>query len=155
MKKNKIIILTSIILILTVITITCILLLNSNKETYILCEASEEKDGITTIVTSKYNYNKEKTIIESIDYSISLSGKMDENQLASSKELFQNTICKKDNQPDNIQCNIEVEENKITVKTHEEIKNNESSLLGLKNLDKLTYEHFKNNQDSNAKCTSK
>ena len=152
MKKNKIIILTSIILILTFIII-CIVLLNSNKETYVICEASEEKDGITTLVTSKYNYNKEKTIIESIDYSITISGKMDENQLASSQDLFQNTICKKDAQPDNIQCNIEIEENKITVKTHEEIENNQSSLLGLKNLDKLTYEYFKNNQDSNAKCT--
>ena len=78
---------------------------------------------------------------------------MDNNQLSSSKDLFQNTICKKNNQPDNIQCNIEVEENRITVKTHEEIKNNQSSLLGLKNLNKLTYEYFKKNQDSNSKCT--
>ena len=152
MKKSKILILTSIILI-SVIAAVCIVLLNSNKQAYVLCEASEEKDGITTLVTSKYNYNKEKTTIESIDYSITLSGKMDNNQLSSSKDLFQNTICKKDNQPDNIKCNIEVEENRITVKTHEEIKNNQSSLLGLKNLNKLTYEYFKKNQDSNSKCT--
>lgn len=152
MKKKKLILIILSMIAIIILTILCIVLLNINKEKYILCTASEEKDGITTKVTSKYNYNKKTNFIESIDYEIELTGTMNNNQLNASKELFENTICKKDTKPDNIICNIEIEKNKLTVKTHEDIKNNESSLLGLKNLDKLTYDKFKNNQDKDAEC---
>ena len=155
MKKKKILLIIITLIGIIALTIGCIAILNSTKEKYIECTASEEKDGITTKVTSKYNYNKKTNIIESIDYSIELSGTMNDNQIAASKQLFENTICNKSNQPNNITCNIEVEKNKLTVSTHEDINNNESSLLGLKDLNKLTYEKFKENQDKDSECIYK
>lgn len=155
MKLNKKIAIVPITLILIIIlTFICISVLN-NKDPYILCEASETKDGIKTTVTSQYNYSKDKKTIKSIDYNIILSGKMKQDQQIASKQLFENTICNKDNKPDNITCNIELPKNKVIVKTHEEIKNNESSLLGLNNLNKLTYNKFKENQDKDTECVFK
>lgn len=152
MKKKKLILIIVLMIAIIALTIGCIAFLNVNKEKYILCTASEEKDGITTKITSKYNYDKKTNLIKSIDYEIELTGTMNDDQLNASKQLFENTICKKDTKPKNVTCNIELEKNKLIVKTHEEIKNKESALLGLKDLEKLTYDEFKNNQDKDTEC---
>lgn len=151
--KNKYLIL-SILLIFITITIIFIIFLNYNKETYVLCTATEKKD-VTTIITTKYNFNKEKTKIENIDYIIEISGIINEQKINVSKQFFENTICNKDKQPINISCDIETYKNKIIVKTHEKINDNKSLLLGLNNLDKLNYDNLKNNQNKNTKCKYK
>jgi hypothetical protein len=153
--KKKFLVIPIVLVLIITVTFLSIGLLNSNKGTYIECKATEEKDDIKTTVTSKYNYNNEKTIIESIDYSIVLTGKINKDQISASKEFFENTICNKKTQPNNITCTIKTEKNKISVITHEDIKNNTSSLLGLKDLDKLDYKTFKNNQDKDSKCIYK
>ena len=66
MKKKKLILIIITLIGIIALTIGCIAILNSTKEKYIECVASEEKNGITTKVTSKYNYNKKTDVIESI-----------------------------------------------------------------------------------------
>ena len=149
MKKTKIIAIIVVLILIIALTLACIFILNKDK--YILCEASEVNEGITTKVISKYNYDQKGLVINSIDYTIELSGTMDDKQIAASKMMFENTICGT-TKPDNVTCTIETAKNKVKVITHEEIKDNKSTLLGLEDLDKLTYEVNKENNKDNKEC---
>lgn len=138
--------------ILTLIILT-LLLSGCTKTKSITCEASEteEKTNITTKVISKYNYNKSGLKILSIDYTIEVSGDVSKDNLIATKNMFENTICGK-SKPSNIKCEILLTDEKVAVISNEEIKDNKSSLLGIGNLDELTYNKFKENEKDNKNC---
>lgn len=138
--------------ILTLIILT-LLLSGCTKTKSITCEASETeaKTNITTKVISKYNYNKSGLKILSIDYTIEVSGDVSKDNLIATKNMFENTICGK-SKPSNIKCEILLTDEKVAVISNEEIKDNKSSLLGIGNLDELTYNKFKENEKDNKNC---
>ena len=149
MSKKKILIVIALLIAIIGLTILTIGLLN--KEKSITCSGTENKNGTDQTVTVKYNYDNKGQVIKSIDYTIELNGTMDDEQLASSKIMFENTICSP-TKPANVTCDIKVAKNNIKVITHEEIKDNKSTLLGLEDLDKLTYEVNKENNKDNKEC---
>lgn len=129
------------------------LLTGCNKTKSITCEATEtdEETKTTTKVVSKYNYDSKGLKIETIDYTIEISGEEDEEKLIATKNMFENTICGK-TKPSNVTCEIILDKTKVTLIANEEIKNNKSSLLGITNIDKLTYNKFKENEKDNNNC---
>lgn len=149
MSKKKILIVIALLMGIIGLTILTIGLLN--KEKSITCSGTENKNGTDQTITIKYNYDNKGQVIKSIDYTIELNGTMDDEQLAASKIMFENTICSP-TKPANVTCDIKVAKNNIKVITHEEIKENKSTLLGLEDLDKLTYEVNKENNKDNKEC---
>lgn len=149
MSKKKILIVIALLIAIIGLTILTIGLLN--KEKSITCSGTENKNGTDQTITIKYNYDNKGQVIKSIDYTIELNGTMDDEQLAASKIMFENTICSP-TKPANVTCDIKVAKNNIKVITHEEIKENKSTLLGLEDLDKLTYEVNKENNKDNKEC---
>lgn len=150
MSKKTILATIGALIMIIGLTVFTIILLNRDKS--ITCTGTETENGTDKIVTIKYNYDNKGQVMESIDYTIELSGEMNDEQLAASKIMFENTICSK-TKPENVTCKIEVSENNIKVITHEDIKDNKSTLLGLEDLDKLTYDKNKENNKDNNGCT--
>lgn len=138
--------------ILTLITLV-ILLTGCNKTKSITCSATEvdEESKTTTKVISKYNYDSKGIKINSIDYIIEISGELGQEKAVATKNMFENTICGK-NKPDNVKCEILLEDDLVKLEANEVIENNKSSLLGVENLDKLTYDKFKENEQDNNNC---
>lgn len=142
--KNKLL----IIIILLFIT-GC----TNKPEKSVTCIAEEKlEEGLSTKVTTQYYYNKSGLQVTGIDYIIEIKSENDYNQLIATKSFYENTICNTANLPSNVSCNMEITDNELKVITHENVEDNQSTVLKVGDLSKFTYDSFKNHQDEKVEC---
>ena len=144
-----------IVAIFLIIGIVSMMIMSSNdkKEKYVTCVAGEEiSEGLSTKVITEYHYNERGLIVTSVDYTIEITSEKDYSQLTTSKTFYENTICNTANLPENVTCRMELTDTQLKVITHEDIKDNQSTVLQIGDLSKFTYDSFEDRKEEGVVC---
>ena len=140
----------------TLLLILPVLLLTGcteEKPKFVTCTASEEvSEGLSTKVITEYHYNKNGLLVTGVDYTIEITSEKDYNQLTTAKSFYENTICNTANLPSNVTCRMELTETKLKVITHENIEDNQSTVLKIGELSDFTYDSFKTRKEEGIEC---
>lgn len=124
-----------------------------DKPKSVTCTAGEEiSEGLSTKVITEYHYNKSGLMVVGIDYTIEITSENDYSQLTTSKSFYENTICNTANLPANVTCKMELTDTQLKVITHEDVQNNQSSVLKVGDLSEFTYDSFKDRKEEGVEC---
>lgn len=124
-----------------------------DKPKSVICTAGEEiGKGLSTKVITEYHYNKNGLLVTGIDYTIEITSENDYSQLTTSKSFYENTICNTANLPANVTCKMELTETQLKIITHENVENNQSTVLKIGDLSEFTYDSFEDRKEDGIEC---